>query len=158
MWIHRASLSKEISMGIQRFVYQMCDGGITMNPSIEQVIKNINFADIANNFSFKNLPDKEEKRLFHWSRRSNAKYGYDEDILKVAVLLAMRTKKDHDIPVNNYLYRILDNFKKFNVETLEDAIVQYKARITFELEKLENEQEIKKYYSHKKFTETLKRL
>lgn len=126
------------------------------NPTIKEIVTTIRIPDIAKNFSLKEMPEKVEKRLNIWAHKARIKYNYDDDILMAVLLLAMRTKKDHDIPNANYLNKILENFKKFNVTTLDDAIGQYYARIKFELEKLTTAKEAKKYYSKKQMLNKVK--
>src|SRR5690554_1162242 len=111
------------------------------NPTIKQIVTTMRIPDIAKNFSLKEMPEVVEKRLNIWASKSRIKYNYDDDILIIVLLLAMRTKKDHDIPLDNYLNKILENFKKFNVMTLDDAINQFEQRIAFELDKLNTAKE-----------------
>lgn len=126
------------------------------NPKIKEIVTTMRIPDIAKNFSLKEMPDKVEKRLDIWASKARIKYSYDDDILIVVLLLGMRTKKDHDIPLANYLNKILDNFKKFNVATLDDAINQFEQRIAFELDKLNTAKEAKKHYSKKEMLNKVK--
>ena len=126
------------------------------NPTIETVVKTMKISDIARHFSLKEMPDVVEKRLNIWAGKSRRKYNYDDNILMVVLLLGMRTKSDHDVPRANYLNAILDNFKKFNVETLDDAINQFLARIAYELDKINTAKETKKHFSKKEMLGKLK--
>ena len=47
----------------------------------------------------------------------------------------MRVKKDHEIPNNKYLNSVLERFKKFEVQTLDDALSQLQLTIAFETKK-----------------------
>lgn len=126
------------------------------NPTIKDVVTSMRIPDIAQHFSLKEYPEEAEKRLNIWAGKARRKYKYDDDILITAILLGMRTKKGHEIPNEPYLNTILDNFKKFNVQTLDDAINQFIARITYELDKLQTSKEVKKHYSNKKILENVK--
>lgn len=112
--------------------------------------------DVALHFSLKEYPEAAEKRLNIWAGKARRKYKYDDDILMTALLLGMRTKKGHEIPNEPYLNAILENFKKFHVETVDDAINQFIARIKYELDKFETSKEVKKHYSNKKILEKVK--
>lgn len=136
----------------------MMEGYTMQNPTIKQVVTSINFGDIARYFSLKEMPEDVEKRLNIWAHKARVKYGYDDHILNTAILLGLRTKKDKDIPNNRYLNSILENFKKFRVETIDDAVEQFTARINFELEKMKTAKEVKKHFQNKNITKNLKRI
>ena len=122
---------------------------LMQNPSIKEIVTTMRIPDIALNFSLREYPEVAEKRLDIWASKARKKYKYDDDILMTVLLLGMRTKKGHDIPNATYLNAILENFKKFNVETLDDAIDQFISRINYELDKLNTAKEVKKHYSNK---------
>jgi len=126
------------------------------NPTIKQIVTTMRIPDVAKNFSLREMPEAVEKRLNIWASKARIKYNYDDDILMVVLLLGMRTKKDHDIPLANYLNKILENFKKFNVSTLDDAINQFEQRIAYELDKLNTAKETKKHYSQKEMLNKVK--
>lgn len=100
-----------------------------------ETIKTMSYVDIAYHFSTKNKPLIEAKRLNTWYRNSQMKYSFENEILNVALILAMRVKSDHEIPNNKYLNSILERFKKFNVTTLDDAVTQFKITVEFETKK-----------------------
>lgn len=102
---------------------------------IVQAFKTLTLLDIAYQFSTKIDPKIEAKRLSTWYRKSKLKYGFDDAILNVAIALGMRVKKDHEIPNNKYLNSVLERFKKFEVQTLDDALSQLQLTIAFETKK-----------------------
>lgn len=102
---------------------------------IIKAIKTMSYLDIAYHFSTKNQPTTEAKRLSTWYRNSQLKYGFENDILNVVLILAMRVKKGNEIPNTKYLNTVLERFKKFNVSTLDDAISQFQITVAYETKK-----------------------
>lgn len=126
-----------------------------MSKTIE-VIQKIKISDIVRNYALTENPDKAEKRILTWTTLAKRHYNFSDDILKFVLLIALRTKKDHSLPINNYLNKILANFKKFDVCTIEDAAKQYENRIAYELEKQKIKQETKQHFQNKTVAQTIK--
>lgn len=105
---------------------------------IKDVFINMSYLDLARHYpGSKQSPSEIEKQLKGWYLRSKIKYGFDDSILNVALTIGIRARNNNEfyIPGNNYLNKILDRFKLFKVETLDDAVNQLSFNLDYELDK-----------------------